>query len=174
MGIPTLKYSGSRYTSGANIESIGMCIPINEAKDVIDAALSGKGNGDQKAGENTSSVSAGSDLKGKPRMGVTVSTSDGRNGVYPKGVYVREVEEGSPAEKAGLLPGDIIVEVNGQVIASVEEEVEIVSKLNENDEVAVKVFRPKEVMDAKSGRISPEGDYKDLTVVLAMLDTVNQ
>ena len=40
MGIPTLKYSGSRYTSGANIESIGMCIPINEAKDVIAQALS--------------------------------------------------------------------------------------------------------------------------------------
>ena len=60
------------------------------------------------------------------------------------------------------------------MVTSVSEEVEIVSKLSENDEVAVKVFRPKEVVDAKSGRISTEGDYMDMTVVLAMIDTVNQ
>ena len=174
VGIPTLKYSGTRYSSNAAIESIGMCIPINEAKEVIDAALSGKVNEDQKASGTTVTDNSGSDLKGKPRMGVTVTTSDGRNGDYPKGVYIREVEAGSPAEKAGIQAGDIIVEVNGQVVTSVSEEVEIVSKLSENDEVAVKVFRPKEVVDAKSGRISTEGDYMDMTVVLAMIDTVNQ
>ena len=52
-----------------------------------------------------------------------------------KGVYIIEVEEGSPAEKAGIHAGDIIVEVNGQVITSVDEEVAIVSKLKEGDEI---------------------------------------
>jgi serine protease Do len=89
-------------------------------------------------------------------------------------VYIIEVEEGSPAEKAGLQPGDIIVEVNGQVITSVSEEVEILSGMKEGDEVAVRVFRPDVVTDAKSGRISTEGDYTDLTVTLAMVDPVNQ
>ncbi len=173
VGIPTLKYTGSRYSSNATVESIGMCIPLNEAKDVIEAALSGKGNAEQPA-ERVKDEESGSDLKGKPRMGVTVTTSDGRNGAYPRGVYIIEVEEGSPADKAGMKPGDIIVEVNEQIVSSVSEEVEIVSKLNEGDEVAVKVFRPSEVTDVQSGRISTEGEYIDLTVILAMIDTVAQ
>ena len=173
IGIPTLKYTGSRYSSNATVESIGMCIPINEAKDVIEAALSGKGTAEKPA-ENKETQESSGDLKGKPRMGVSVSTSNGRGGAFPKGVYIIEVEEGSPADKGGLKPGDIIVEVNGQVVSSVSEEVEIVSKLNEGDEVAVKVFRPAVVSDAQSGRISTEGEYMDLTVTLAMIDAVNQ
>ena len=68
-------------------------------------------------------------LNGKPRMGVTVSTVKDTNGQLPRGAYVVSVEEGSPAEQAGLLPGDIIVEVNGEVVTSVSEEVAIVSEL---------------------------------------------
>ena len=107
-------------------------------------------------------------------MGVSVSTSNGQGGAYPKGVYVIEVEKDSPADKGGIKEGDIIVEVNGTVVSSVSEEVEIVSQLKEGDEVAVKVFRPAKVTDASSGRISTDGEYVDLTVVLAQLDAVNQ
>ncbi len=172
VGIPTLKYSGTRYSSSAAIESIGMCIPINEAKDVIEAALSGKGNGVKQSAEKGKQAQGG--LTGKPRMGVSVGTSNGRNGAYPKGVYIFEVEEGSPAETAGLQPGDIIVEVNGEIISSVDEEVAAMADMKEGDEVAVKVFRPEEVEDAASGRISTEGEYIDLKVKLALLDQVNQ
>ena len=174
VGIPTLKYSGTRYSSNASIESIGMCIPINEAKDVIEAALSGKGNATQQSVESRPGGESSDDLKGRPRMGVSVTTSNGRNGMYPKGVYIISVDEGSPAEQAGLQPGDIIVEVNGQVVSSVSDEVAIVSQLKENDEVAVKVFRPETVTDAESGRISSEGEYLDLKVVLAMIDQISQ
>lgn len=38
-----------------------------------------------------------------------------------KGVLVREVKEGGPAEKAGLKAGDVIVRVDGKEVASVEE-----------------------------------------------------
>ena len=172
VGIPTLKYSGTRYSSSAAIESIGMCIPINEAKDVIEAALTGKGNGVKQPAENGKASQGG--LTGKPRMGVTVGTSNGRNGAYPRGVYIFEVEKDSPAEQAGLLPGDIIVEVNGEIITSVDEEVAAMSDMKEGDEVSVKVFRPDEVEDAASGRISTEGEYVDLKVTLALLDQVNQ
>ena len=174
VGIPTLKYTGSRYSSNATVESIGMCIPINEAKDVIEEALSGKNTETEPSADSENQDAPRSDLKGKPRMGVSVTTSDGQGGAYPKGVYVIEVEEGSPAERGGLKAGDIIVEVNGNVVSSVSEEVEIVSKLKEGEEVAVKVFRPAKVTDAASGRISTDGEYVDVTVVLAMLDAVNQ
>ena len=173
VGIPTLKYTGTRYSSNATVESIGMCIPINEAKDVIEAALNGKGNGDgnEQAKDNNGTAATGG-LTGKPRMGVTVSTVKDTKGQLPRGVYIVSVDEGSPAEAAGLKAGDIMVEVNGQIITSVTEEVEIISNMKEGDEVAVKVFRPAEV--SEDGRVSYEGEYIDLTVKLAMVDEIAQ
>ena len=173
VGIPTLKYIGTRYSGNATVESIGMCIPINEAKDVISKALEADkteiaGN---ESGEATGTESKG-DLKGKPRMGVSVQTLRDTQGKLPRGVYVAEVEKDSPAEAAGLQAGDIMVEINGQVITTVEEEIEILSKLKEGDEVKAKVFRPS--MVDKNGRISSDGEYIDITVKLAVVDAVAQ
>ena len=159
VGIPTLKYSGTRYSSSASVESIGMCIPINEAKDVIDQALKADMSG------KTASAAGTQDLSGKPRMGINVTTFHG-NGELPNGVLVNTVDAGSPAEAAGLKPKDIMVEVNGQVITSVSEEVAIVGQLKEGDEVQVKVFRENED--------GSDGEYIDLTVKLAMVDKVQQ
>ena len=39
MGIPTMRYTGNRYTSNVTAENIGLCIPINDAKAVIEKAL---------------------------------------------------------------------------------------------------------------------------------------
>ena len=176
VGIPTLKYTGSRYSSSAAVESIGMCIPINEAKDVIDAALTGKGiaaeQPDEKA-DNPAESTTGSGLLGKPRMGITVSDTGNTQGRWPEGVLIREVEEGSPAEIAGLQVGDIMVEVNGQRITSTDEEMAIVRKLNAGDEVAVKVFRADKLTE-KGVPATTDGEYVDLTVTLAMIDPVNQ
>ena len=172
VGIPTLKYTGTRYSSNASVESIGMCIPINEAKDVIEKAMNGEGNGDDKAETGKEAGEQGGDLKGKPRMGVTVSTVNDTNGRLPRGAYVVSVDEKSPAEAAGIKAGDIMVELNGQVITTVSEEIEILGQLKEGDEVAVKVFRPETVTE--DGRISAEGEYIDLTVTLAVVDAVAQ
>lgn len=172
VGIPTLKYTGTRYSSNATVESIGMCIPINEAKDVIEAALSGKGNVEENQQTPTDSEGTTGGLTGKPRMGVTVSTVKDTNGQLPRGAYVVSVDEGSPAEAAGLKTGDIMVEVNGQVITTVSEEIEIIAQLKEGDEVAVRVWRPESV--SEDGRISTEGDYIDLTVKLAVVDEIAQ
>ena len=64
------------------------------------------------------------------------------------------------------------MEINGQVIKSVTEEIRILEQLNEGDEVAVKVFRPKQV--TPDGRVSSDGEYLDLTVKLAVVDAVEQ
>ena len=174
VGIPTLKYIGTRYSSNATVESIGMCIPINEAKDVISEALKAdkaEAGATEEKKEETGEETSG-DLKGKPRMGVSVQTVRDTKGMLPRGVYVAEVEKGSPAETAGVQVGDIMVEINGQVITSVEEEIEILGKLKEGDEVTLKVFRPETVNE--NGGISSEGDYVDLTVKLAIVDAVAQ
>ena len=179
VGIPTLKYSGSRYTNSAAIENVGMCIPINEAKAVIDEALKADVSGIQEKAPQTAGddqLESGNDLKGKPRMGVTVTTLNGAasGGTLPNGAYVISVEEGTPADKAGVKAGDIIVEVEGQVISSVTEMMNLLSSKQEGDQVAVKVFRPATVEDAENGRISTDGEYVDLTVTLAIVDAVNQ
>ena len=173
VGIPTLKYIGTRYSSNATVESIGMCIPINEAKDVITRALAADKmeTANKETGKAAGTESTG-DLKGKPRMGVSVQTVGDTQGKLPRGVYVAEVEKDSPAEAAGLQAGDIMVEINGQVITNVEEEIEILSKLKEGDEVNAKVFRPSTVNE--NGGISSEGEYIDITVKLAIVDAVAQ
>ncbi len=52
----------------------------------------------------------------KPRLGVQAQDTEEGNGVK-----VLEVEDDSPAEKAGVKEGDIITQVNGKTITSVEE-----------------------------------------------------
>ena len=178
VGIPTLKYSGSRYSTGASVESIGMCIPINEAKPLIAEALSKdlSASAERPADQNgTDTAKTGGDRTGKPRMGVTVTTLPDTNGVLPYGAYIISVEEGSPAANAGLLPGDTIVEVNGSVIKSSNELMAALEPLKAGDSVTLTVWRPTTVNDAENLDISTGGSYvENITVLLAMLDSVAQ
>ena len=186
VGIPTLKYSGTRYSSNASIESIGMCIPINDAKSLIEEATGGRipqadsaaAPADDSA-EQQDAAQAGEQQNngriGKPRLGVTVSTMTGTNGQFPNGAYIVNVEAGSPAEKAGLKAGDILVELNGEVVASTSDLMSGLEAFKEGDTVTVTVWRPDEVQDAENGMISYSGSYvENIEVGLAMLDHIAQ
>ncbi len=182
VGIPTLKYTGSRYSSSATVESIGMCIPVNDAKAVIEKALKadvsagGSAVSGSSQGSDSSASTIRNDLQGRPRMGVTVTTFSGgtQNGVsLPRGVYVMAVESGSPAEIAGVQPYDIIVEANGTVLNSTTELTSIIGSLKEGDVVALKVFRTG--VDLRSAaEIPDDGEYVDLTLKLAIVDAIAQ
>ena len=177
VGIPTLKYSGTRFSSGASVESIGMCIPINEAKDLIAQALSGKGttaeNADTPAQDGETKQAQGGRI-GKPRLGVSV-TDLHTNGTLPNGAYILSVEAGSPAEKAGLKPGDTLVEINGEVISGTEQMMSALDAFKAGDTIKVTVWRPTEVANAERAEISTDGEYiEDIEVGLAMLDNVAQ
>lgn len=108
-------------------------------------------------------------LSGKPRMGVNASTMKDTGGRLPRGVYIAEVEKDSPAEKGGLHVGDIIVEMNGEVIKNVSEEAAILESLKEGDTVKLVVFRSSRV-DASTGQISTDGEYLELRVKLSVLE----
>jgi serine protease Do len=58
-----------------------------------------------------------------------------------KGVFVSMVEPGSFADDSGFSPKDIITEVNGQSVTSVEEYHRAVSKLKPGENVVFKVLR---------------------------------
>ena len=189
VGIPTIKYSGgsSFFSSGASIEGIGMCIPINSAKPLIESVLSGEIKepaAEVEADENADEAIPGN--YGKPRMGVTISTVNGStfNNLVPSGAYISEVEVGSPAEKGGLIPGDIIVEKDGVIITSNEQIIELVGEMKVGDTMQLTVYRAEglyEVMERyyNGERLSindfpTDGEYVEVTVGLAMLDEATE
>ena len=179
-GIPARKYSSNGLFS-ASIDNIGMCIPINVAKPLISEVLRDyNGAGTQSAAGGARSEAAGnSPLFGKPRLGVTISTI--RNASQyglPQGAFVKSVDENSPAAEGGVLPGDIIVELDGAVVAS---QAALTSKLEgyqEGDTISLKVYRD-EKLAPQAGNNSldmtgvGDGTYVDLQVVLRVIDELN-
>jgi serine protease Do len=59
----------------------------------------------------------------------------------PKGALVANVESGSPAEKAGLQSGDILLSVNGKDIEQSADVPRIIGEMHPGDSAALKVWR---------------------------------
>jgi len=100
VGITTAKYSGTS-NSGASIEGIGFAIPLDDVIDMIEDL------------RDLGYIESG-------YLGVMVqdvSQSDVSNG-KPKGAFVAEVTPGTCAEKAGILEGDIIVDLGSYPVDS--------------------------------------------------------
>ena len=180
MGIPTLKYSGSAF-SGASIEGIGMCVPINAAKPIIEEALVNGADVEIPSGSNEAEAAGDTNtgLVGKPRLGVSISSMNPNSqwvtsGTLPNGVYVNEVEANSPAEAAGMQAGDIIVDVDGTVITGTQQLQGIIAQHAEGDTLAIKVYRVEGIQEATSLEDIGEGEYVDLQVTLAVVDAVKQ
>lgn len=174
IGVPSMKYTGS-YMSATSVEGIGMAIPINVAKPLIEEVLSGHTSNTQANNSNGNSLTTAE----KPRIGVTVANLNTNlsaiaNGVLPNGAYITEVEAGSPAERAGLVPGDIVVEVDGTIIKSTTEMINILQNKQAGDIVAMKVYRVEGLNDMETFEDIPDGEYIDMQVELAILDSVTQ
>ncbi len=124
VGITTAKYSGSS-SSGATIEGIGFAIPINDVRGLLeDLATYGYAKG--------------------AYLGISVSDMDQQAADYfgmPVGVYVNEVFEGYCAQKAGMQPKDIILELGGYEVKSVNELSQTLRKFEAGQSVAVKISR---------------------------------
>ncbi len=173
MGIPTLKYTGSYY-SGSSVEGIGMCIPVNAVKPLIQSVLSGEIKA--IAPESKPTDAATDDLTGKPRLGVTIadvntSSRAAQLGQIPDGVFITEVEAGGPAEQAGLLAGDIIVDVDDTVITDTNQLKALIGQHQAGDTLKVKVYRAEGLLGMTANQDAPEGEYLDLEVTLAIVDT---
>ncbi len=170
MGIPARKYSGVT-SSMTSIDNIGMSIPINVAKPLIqDVLLKYQGNTAPTTAQNNEQATD------RPMLGVTVSTISYGDGSIPQGAFVREVSKNSNAERGGIQVGDIIVEVNEEVISQNNQLVNVIKSYKENDVLQVKVYRAKGLSDfAKKDGIDfsevEEGEYVDLEVELKKTNT---
>lgn len=176
-GIPSRKYSASGYMTTTTIDNIGMCIPINVAKPLIEKVLQEYNAEDSAQKAADSNADTNNPLMGKPRLGVTVASivSSQSRGVLPAGALVRTVDEGSPAAEGGVKPGDIIVEVDGVITASSDAVIAQVQGHNEGDTMKLKVYRDQGVADQINNPTIDltkvgNGEYIELTVILRVVD----
>lgn len=119
IGINTLKMSGS------GIEGMGFAIPINSTKDIY------------------SQLIQYNKVK-RPYIGISgrdldAETAKANNLV--EGVYVLSVEEFSAAEKAGIKNGDVITQIDGKNIKTMDELNEIKNSHSIGDEITLKISR---------------------------------
>jgi len=69
----------------------------------------------------------------------------------PEGAYVQQVVEGSAAEKAGVLPGDIITKMDGQKLTDSEGGLAaVINKKKVGDSVTVTVWRDGKTLELKA------------------------
>jgi len=96
-------------------ENLGFAIPINTAKLVIDRILENKVVERSWIGVEWQEIKEYKKYKNQPKL---------------DGVLVSYIEKGSPAEKAGLLPGDLIKRIDSNPVSAVyKEELPKVRKL---------------------------------------------
>ncbi len=137
VGINSMKISED------DVEGIGFAIPSNDVKPIAEELLS-KGQIE------------------RPYIGVSMldleqvpqNYQEGTLGLFGsqlnKGVYIREVASGSPAEKAGLKAEDIIISLKGKEIDTGSELRNILYKdANIGDTVEVKILRNGKEMTKK-------------------------
>jgi len=67
-----------------------------------------------------------------------------------EGALILKVEEKSPAEKAGLKAGDVIIQIEGKSISKPEDVSDILSDLEEGDEVTMQLIRHKKKSTVKA------------------------
>ncbi len=172
-GIPARKYSANSYYSSTTIDNIGMCIPINVAKPLMREVLTAY-NADDAAKKASEQSAASSSVK--PRLGVTVGTTNSSmSRKLPIGAIVRNVEEDSPAQEGGLQVGDVIVEVDGEIISGSSALVSKIGGYKEGDVIAVKVYRAEGAADAIGENTIDltkigDGEYIDLKVTLRVIE----
>jgi Do/DeqQ family serine protease len=120
--------------SGGNI-GIAFAIPSNMARDVRDQLIK---SGEVKRGQ----------------LGVTIQplTEDLAQGFGLKdtdGVLVGDVIGGSPAQRAGIRPGDVIREIDGEKVSTPNRLRNKISSLQPGSEVTVTLIRDKEEQKVK-------------------------
>ena len=120
IGINTLKLSGS------GVEGIGFAIPINSTHEVIDDLIEYNKVLRPYIGIN------GSDLNEATVKAYNLSAL---------GIYVHSVQNYSPAEKAGIQPGDIIIKADGKKIATMKELDEIKNSYKIGEKMTITINR---------------------------------
>lgn len=122
IGINTLKLSGN------GIEGMGFAIPINSTKPIYEQLI------------NNGKVE-------RPYIGITgrnINEATAQKHNLVEGIYIISVEQYSAAEKSGLQPYDIITELDGKEVKTIEDLNEIKNNHSVGDVLLLTIYRNKE------------------------------
>lgn len=124
----------SAVINPAGSEGIGFAIPVNLVRGVTNQLL-----------EHGRVIRGWLGLAAEPVAPHLVESL----GVSTGGIIVTAVQRGSPAEQAGLIPGDIIVAVNEQPVPRVKDAINRISNVAPGTEVSLDVIRGDQSFSAR-------------------------
>ncbi len=129
------------YTQSGGYMGIGFAIPSSLAREVVNTLIT---HGKVTRGWLGVAIEpASKDIK--KEMGITA------------GVLVHEVQEDSPAEKAGLRAGDAIVQIDNSVVTKVEQLQRLITRYNPGDKVSLQIVNytdgKKRTVNVQIGRL---------------------
>lgn len=116
----------SAKISASGVEGLGFAIPMNDAKPVIEQLL--------EHGY----------VRGRPFIGISGREINASMSSYyniPQGLFITDVTIGSGAEQAGIQVRDVLVEMDGVSIKTVDDLEKVKEKHKPGDEVSVTVIR---------------------------------
>mgnify|MGYP004508757763 FL=1 len=140
IGINSAKYADSA------VEGMGYAIPISKAKPILEELMN------RETREKVDSSKKG--YLGVSLANLTTEAIEMYN--MPTGAFVRNVEDDSPAQEAGICKGDIIVKFDGQ-------------KVSDGDDLLDKLqyYKSGEKIEAVIARAT-NGEYEENTVELTL------
>lgn len=121
----------SSKIGGVNIDGIGFAIPISEARPIIENLMTKETRFKVAEGETG-------------YMGISLQTVTQEFAYMygvPEGILITDIEEGSAADKGGMLSGDIITRFEGEKIVSYEDLQEVLQYYGPGANVTVVVKR---------------------------------
>ena len=124
IGINSVKYSSNGSSSSASVEGMGFAIPISDVEDIIKTLIKGEND------------------KGGITLGIEgYMTNSGNIANYklPEGFYVSAITNGGNANKSDLEIGNIITEIDGNKITSIETIRKVLNKKDKGDKVTLKI-----------------------------------
>ena len=131
IGIVNSKTSNnnSLYSSSSTIEGMGYAIPSNTVSKIVED-LNDYGY-----------------VKDRATLGVTLYTSNIYQTSEYSGLLVSAVAEGSGADKAGIMPNDVITEADGTAITSYATLSKVLNNHNVGDTISITVYRNNQKMN---------------------------
>ncbi len=129
IGINTAIYSNNGASMG-----IGFAIPVNLAKQVMDSILVSGAVTRGWIGVEPRHISQ--------ELLASLKLPGGTEGVFISGVL-----EGGPAERGGIKPGDVLIQVNSKPISDVRQLLNQIAYLAPGDKAQIQVLRRAKVID---------------------------
>jgi S1-C subfamily serine protease len=117
-------------------QGVGLAVPANDAKTIVDAVLS-----QTKAGQSTEGGYLGLVLSAE------AVAIDSRLGTSRTGAFVTDLDPDSPALEAGIMPGDVITALNGNTFKNPRDLLARIRLLPPGERAVLTIVRDGRVME---------------------------